>query len=521
MEAIPSEHLAYHAPELSPPLIDGSVGEALLRSAAHFPDRQAVAYADGDGISAMSYADLAEAAMRVAWWLQAFGNKGDTIAAWSRNSVEWVIFELGGALAGRVIAGWNPAWSDAECRHALELTRPVLLLAGHDTRGISLLERARDIAGAAVYALDDLQQLVADARPSTLPEIVSSDLFLIQFTSGTTGKAKGSSLSHRAALNGAWLRVWAMAVDETDVLVNPSPMNHIGGAIHMLLGCVLTGACYVMMNRFDPSEYIRMMRLTGATQISGVPTILLAILDHPDRSPEAKLRSLASGGALVPEPLIERLTREFEAPVFICYAQSEVAMISTTMVGDSARLLATTVGRPAPHVELKIAATGNGPTLRRGEVGEICIRGPLTMDGYFGNPAATADTIDAEGFVHTGDLGTLDDSGYLRIVGRCRDVIIRGGENIYPAEVEDALLEHPGIALAAVVGIPDERWGQLVGAAVIPRDGHHLDPAELETYLDGRVAHFKIPRRWLFVAQLPMTPSGKVRKVEVEPLFLA
>jgi fatty-acyl-CoA synthase len=511
---------AYHAADQSAPLLEGTVGEALLRTAERFPDRNAVAYADGEGVAAITYAELVAKARQVAWWLQQFGRQGDAVAIWSRNCVEWVILEFGCALAGRAIAGWNPAWTDPECEHAYRLTDPVVVLAGCDTRGVSLLDRARRIGGERVFSLDDLEALSAGAAPRPLPQLTASDVFLIQFTSGTTGRAKGAALSHGAALNGAWLRVHAMGVDETDVLVNPSPMSHIGGAIHMLLGAMVTGACYVMMKRFEVGEYVRMMRLCGATQISGVPTMLLAILDHPEVTPgSVKLRSIASGGTLVPEPLIERLTREFGAPVFVCYAQSETPMVSTTMPSDSAALLATTVGRPAPHVELRIAAPDGGPTLPRGEVGEICVRGPMIMNGYHGMAKETAGATDAEGFLRTGDLGSLDEAGYLRIAGRCRDVIIRGGENIYPAEVEDALLEHPDVGLAAVVGVPDERWGQQVAAAVLPREGSHPDPAALEAHLAGRIAHFKVPRRWMFVDQMPLTPSGKIRKVDVESMF--
>lgn len=511
--------LAYHAPDLSVPLLDGTVGEALLRTATRFPDRKALAYAQGDDVASITYSELAAAATQVAHWLQAFGKPNDTVAIWSRNTVEWIILEFGCALAGRVIAGWNPAWTDIECEHARNLTRPVILLAGQDTRGVSLVERAGQF-GEHVFPLEDLCALAADAPARALPRLTSDDLFLIQFTSGTTGKAKGAALSHRAALNGGWLRVQSMSIDETDVLVNPSPMSHIGGAIHMLLGCMVTGACYVMMNRFELNEYVRMMKLCGATQISGVPTMLFAVLDHPDISSDRMtLRSIASGGAFVPEPLIHRLTDEFGAPVFVCYAQSEVPMISTTGPDDRPELLATTVGRPSPHVELRIAAPDGGPTLRRGEVGEICVRGPLTMSGYYSMPEATAAATDADGYVRTGDLGSLDEAGYLRITGRCRDVIIRGGENIYPAEIEDALLEHPGVGSVAVVGVADERWGQQVAAAIIARDGHATEGAELEAWLATRISHFKIPRRWMFVDGLPLTPSGKIRKVDVETMF--
>ena len=200
--------------------------------------------------------------------------------------------------------------------------------------------------------------------------------------------------------------------------------------------------------------------------------------------------------------------------------QSECPAISATRLADPPDRLAETVGRPLPHTELKITDLQTGKTVRRGEVGEICVRSPIVMEGYFANPDATSATIDSDGFLHTGDLGTLDAEGYLRIHGRAREVIIRGGENIYPAELEDAILQHPDVSAVAVVGVPDERWGQIVGAAIIAREGRAPTAEALEAHAATRLAHFKVPRRWIVVESLPLTPSGKVRKVEVEKLFL-
>lgn len=514
--------LAHCLPDRSVALVDGTLGDALRRTAARFPDRPALAWADGEKLASMTHAQLLAHAGQVAFWLLDHAQPGARIGIWSRNSVEWVLLELGIALAGMVVASWNPGWTDFECRHADDLSEPSLVFVGEDTRGHPLAERARAIAGEGrTYPLADLIALAAAAAPRALPQVSPDDLFLIQFTSGTTGRAKGAALSHRNAVNGAWLRLYALGADETDVWVNPSPLNHMGGAISMLPGAVLSGSCYVVMNRFDAGEYLRLMRLSGATRIGGVPTVLVGILEHPDWKPgEVRLRSIGSGGAQVPQPLIERLMREFDCPVFVAYAQSECPMISSSMAGDPAQLLAETCGKPLPQVELKIVDPASGATLACGETGEVCVRSPVTMIGYYRQPEATATTIDGEGFLHTGDLGTLDAGGYLRIQGRKRDVIIRAGENIYPAEVEDALLTHAGIEQAAVVGYPDARWGQQVAAAVRPRAGAVLDPADLEKHAARRLAHFKVPRRWLFVDSFPLTPNGKIAKVEVEKLFL-
>jgi len=233
-----------------------------------------------------------------------------------------------------------------------------------------------------------------------------------------------------------------------------------------------------------------------------------------------KLRAVGAGGAQVPQPLIERLMREFDAPVLVSYAQSECPIITSSTPGDPPELLAETVGRCAPHVELRVLDPVTGTAVAVGEIGELCVRGPMVMQGYYRAPEATAAAIDGDGFLHTGDLGSVDADGYVRVLGRSRDVVIRGGENVYPAEVEDALLGHPGVAQVAVVGVADARWGQQVAAAVLPREGHVLASAELEAHAAMRLAHFKVPRQWLFVDSFPLTPNGKIAKVAVEKMFV-
>ncbi|MBU6267437.1 MAG: acyl--CoA ligase [Sphingomonadales bacterium] len=515
-----AQDAAYWPARCEVPLREDTLGDALRASAVRFPARAALAWAEGDGLARLNYAEMLGEAERIARWLLARARPGDRIAPWGRNSVEWALLEFGCALAGMVVAAWNPGWSDFECAHALALTEPALVLAGHDTRGEPLLDRAVALAGVdRVVALDGLRAV--DAPRVALPAVRPADLFLIQFTSGTTGRAKGAMLSHRAVVNAAWLRVQASGADESDVFLNPSPLSHMGGSVTMLPGAILAGACYVVMNRFDAGEYLRLMRLAGVTRIGGVPTVLASVLDHADWVPgSARLRAVGAGGAQVPQPLIERLMREFDAPVLVSYAQSECPIVTSSTPGDAPRLLAETVGRPAPHVELKIADPASGAVVSRDAIGEVCVRAPVRMLGYWRAEAETAATIDADGWLHTGDLGTLDDDGFLRICGRSRDVVIRGGENVYPAEVEDALLAHPGVAQVAVVGVPDDRWGQQVGAAVLCRAGCAPTPAELEAHAATRLAHFKVPRVWQFVSAFPLTPNGKIAKVGVEKLFI-
>jgi len=519
---VPDNDLAHLPANETVPLMEGTVGDALRRTASRFPDRRALVWEGKDGLDSMSFRELLEEAERVAAWLLQHATPRDRIGIWSRNSVEWVLLEYGCALSGMVVASWNPGWTNHECNHAMELTSPSIVFADRDTRGASLLDRATKIAGEdRTFRLDKLRELTRNSRPATFPDINPSDLFLIQFTSGTTGRAKGAALSHRSSINGGWLRVQAANVDETDVWLNPIPLNHMGGAISMVIGCMSAGACYVVMHRFDPGEYLRIMQECGATRIGGVPTMILSLAEHPDWAPgKFHVRSIGSGGAQVPRPLIERLMREFDAPVMVTYAQSECPMVCATTEGDSAQAISETVGRPIAQTEVKICDIRSGETLQRDETGEVCVRSPLIMNEYYRMPKATSETIDEDGFLHTGDLGSIDRQGYIRINGRAREVIIRGGENIYPAEIEDCLLSHPDIVGAAAVPIADDRWGQIVGAAVQLREGASQDPQALEAHATERIAHFKVPRRWMFVDSFPLTPSGKIRKVELEEMFV-
>ncbi len=519
----PATGLAHIAADTGFPLLDMTIGDCLREKAVRFGTRDALIWRHDGELRRLTYAQLLDRAELVASWLLERAKPGDRIGIWSRNSAEWVLVEYACALAGMVVAGWNAAWSERECEHARDLTEPALLLSGYDTRGVSLMERAEALMpSGTAFHLEELFALVEGTERRKMPEVAVADLFLIQFTSGTTGRSKGAALTHFQALNAAYLRSVAAEFDETDVWLNAAPLNHVGGALSVVLGCLAVGSCYVLMHRFDTTEYLRMMRETGATRIGGVPTMLIALCEHPDWRPQDfRIRSIGSGGAAVPKPLIERLNREFGAPVLVVFGQSESVMITTSVPIDSPEIAAETSGRTAPHVELKICDVANGATLKVGEVGEVCARSPMVMNGYFRQPEATAKTIDGDGFLHTGDLGSLDAEGYLRIHGRTREVIIRGGENIYPAEIEDYLLEHPDVVSLAVVGVPDERWGQTVACAAVLREGASLDPAAMEAFAAQGLAHFKIPRAWLALENFPMTASGKIRKVEVEGMFAA
>lgn len=517
-----AEGLAHWMPERKLPLPKESVGGLLRHQAQRIGDRPALHYLvapPSDTLATLSYRDLFERAERCARWLAARSKPGDRIALWSRNSVESVILQYGCALAGVVITPFNTAWTDSEVVHALALVRPNLIFVGQDHAGRELAQRLATRAPCPVFPLADIGRIAQQESAHPLPTVTQDDPCLIQFTSGTTGKAKGALLNHRAALLGGYLRPHCEGAGEQDVWLNAVPFHHVGGSCAIVLGAMSVGGSFVVLERYDRDQLIRLMPKVHATRMGGVPTMWHDLLSSEDLSDAVKLSSVSLGGASVPAELVKAIDSRLGARCGIGYGQSEFPIATATMPHDPLERVTETVGRPLPHVEMKIVSPLTGATMRHDEAGEICLRGPICMDGYWDNPTATADTIDRDGFLHTGDIGSLDADGYCRIRGRLREVIIRGGENIYPAEIEDALMQHPAVAMAAVVGVDHSRLGQEVGAVVKLRPGTEPTTESLESHVGKFVASFKIPKVWRFVDAMPLTASGKVRKVELEAMF--
>jgi fatty-acyl-CoA synthase len=506
--------MAHRLPDDRIPVLEATVGGLLRDIAGRSPDRTALLVADGTEFAAWTYGQLLAAAEQAAQHVLAHAAPGDRIAVWSANSLDWVLLEYGCALSGTIVTGFNTAWTDAEVAHALAVAEPAALYTGTNGRGIDLFDRAATLSGNA-RRLAEIRDTVATA--SALPSVDPGDPFLVQFTSGTTGRAKAAVLSHRAALNGARVRIFAEGPGDDEVWLNAVPMHHIGGSIHVLLGALSVGGASTVLERFDAGQLVALMGPTGATRMGGVPTMWVDILDRPDFPPPGTcVKTVVTGGSSVPAALVRRIEAQLGATVSIAYGQSEHPTITATLPHDTPEVKATTVGRPLPGCEVKIVDLDTGATVEVDTVGELCVRSPMAMSGYFRDPEATAAAIDADGFLHTGDLCSMDDDGVVRVHGRAREVVIRGGENVYPAEVEGVLLEHPDVTGAAVVGVPDDRLGQQVAAFVLLRDDAAEDAAELEQFVAARLAPFKVPRTWRFVDSFPMTASGKVRKVELE-----
>ncbi|MBV9232077.1 MAG: AMP-binding protein, partial [Chloroflexi bacterium] len=341
------------------------------------------------------------------------------------------------------------------------------------------------------------------------------DPAMIMYTSGTTGSPKGAVLTHRSLLNNAWLQAQRWGLDQTDRYCTPMPFFHAGGCVSGILAVLSAGCTLHPLIAFDPVKALQINSSERCTGSGGVPTMLLAMLQHPDfdQYDLSSLKLIISGGTSIPVALMEQVHERIGADVSIVYAQTESSCTMTqTLPDDPFERKAATCGVPLPHTEIKVIDPATGKTVPCGERGEICCRGYQVMQGYYKMPEKTAQAIDSDGWLHTGDLATMDASGHVNIVGRLKDMVIRGGENLFPTEIEEFLLRHPKVANVQVVGVPDAFFGEELLAVVILKSGEELSEQELRQYCQGQISHQKIPRYFQFAESYPMTASGKVQK---------
>lgn len=506
---------AYWPTDQSMDLHETTVGAVLRERAATVPDTTAVFWLQGDDLESLTYAQLLEAASECAARVVAATHApGDRVAVWTPNTVEWVVLYYACALSGRVLVPLNPMLSDAEFAHSLEHCGAPVVLAAADFRDRDLLGRAERIAprlGAQTHDLSRWRELPAPPEP--LPQVRPSDPLLIQYTSGTTGKPKGAVLSHSCAYNNAQLRARLMQPGDSEVWCSPAGFHHVGGSVSRVLGALALAGAVVVVTEPKGSVVVDLLARTRVTHAGLIGKLALDFLDAvgAGRRFDA-LTSVALGGTTVTPDVVQRIIDAVGVAVVNGYGQSETPHITGTRSDDSPHDRLHTIGRPLPQRELCIMRPGTREYADLDETGEICTRGPLIMDGYFEDPEATAATIDEDGWLHTGDLGSMDDRGFLTFRGRLREVVIRGGENIYPVEVESALALCDGVEEVAVVGVPDERWGEQLMAVVRARPGAALDAEALRVHAAVHLAPFKIPRYWRFTSDLPRTASGKVRK---------
>ena len=525
--------LAYAAGRTDTPLLEDTIGAAFDRTVAAYPDREALVVPFQ--AVRLTYRGLAEEVDRLARALIALGlEKGDRVGMWSPNNAEWVYVQFAAAKAGVILVNINPAYQTEELRFALAQSGCRALLAAP---AFKTSDYARMVATVRPD-LPDLEHVVflwtpgwaemlagaervsageLDARSASLER---NDPINIQYTSGTTGFPKGATLSHRNLLNNGFFVGEGFGYTEADRVCIPVPFYHCFGMVIGNLACITHGAAIVLpAPSFEPLATLQTIEAERCTCVLGVPTMFIAILAEP-RFRNFDLSSLRTGmmaGSPCPVEVMKQCVHDMHmGEVGIGYGMTETSPVSTqTAPDDPIDKRVGTVGRVHPHVEVKIVDPGSGATLERGMPGELCTRGYSVMLGYWGEPEKTAEAVDADGWMHTGDLAEMDADGYVSIVGRIKDMVIRGGENVYPREVEEFLYTHPDIVDVQVIGVPDPKYGEELAAWVRLRDGASLTRDDLAEFCRGRIAHFKIPRYVIAVEEFPMTVTGKVQKYKM------
>jgi fatty-acyl-CoA synthase len=510
-----------------------TVGDVLVARAGATPDAEALVEVDAAGRLARrwTYAQLLRDARRLATALLSRYRPGERICVWAPNLPEWVILEYAAGLAGLTLVTANPAYQPRELAYVLAQSGAVGLFFVASHRGNPMARIAAEVAAdlPAVRELTDLEDPAAlfagedAARP--LPPVGAGDPAQIQYTSGTTGFPKGVVLHHRGIINNARFSNARMDLRAGDTLVNVMPLFHTAGCGLLTLGAAQFGARMILVRVFDPAIVLEIIEAERVDWLLGVPTMLVALLEAQAQTGRdlSSIRAAGSGGAMVPPDLVRRVREVFGCDFHIVYGQTEasclLAIASCTAGAPDDEM--ETVGRPIAHTELSIRDPRSGEVVPIGAVGEICSRSFGTLLAYNDDPTATAAAVDAEGWLRTGDLGTLDARGRLRVTGRVKEMIIRGGENLFPAEIENVLLEHPDVAEAAVVGAPDDRWGEIVVAFLRLAPGAVLDQTALVAHCRARLAAFKTPARWVEVNGWPLTGSGKIQKFVLRERFVS
>jgi fatty-acyl-CoA synthase len=494
---------------------DITVCDAIRHAAATVPDRLALVdcVVDRSARRQWTYAEFLAECEQVARALLGRFAPGDRIAVWAPNSAEWVILQQGVALAGMVLVALNPGYRARELEFVLRQSGATALFCVRSYRDLAMRELVEEVRGRLpdlreVFCVEDWEDTLSGGDTSTsLPEVAPTDLIQLQYTSGTTGFPKGAMLHHKGLVNEANFVAERAGMTDGGVHVNAMPMYHIGGGAVTSFGTWAKRGTFVMLPGFQPGHVLEAFETYRGTHALVVPTMLISMLDHPDRERRdlSSVQTIMSGAAAVPASLVRRTMDLLGCQFTILFGQ--------TRVTDEPEDQANTVGQPLPRLEVKIADSSTGEPAPVGQQGEICCRGYQNMIGYYGLADETAATIDEDGWLHMGDVGEMDGRGFLKITGRVKDMIIRGGLNLYPAEIEGALTDHPAVEAAAVIGVPDETWGEQVGAILrIRADLERPSVEELTKFLRGQLAPHKTPMFWAFRDELPMTPTGKIQK---------
>lgn len=547
--------LSYFKGADAPRLIDETIGQRLAKTVARFPEREAL-ISRHQGIR-WTYSEYARQIEKLATGLLALGiEQGDRVGIWAPNCYEWCVTQFATARIGAILVNVNPAYRVFELEYALNKSGCKAIITAEAFKSSRYVEMLQSLApeladcepghlkAAKLPQLKTVVRMGESLTPGMFnyeqvcgmggedeyarlgiieKNLSPQDVINIQFTSGTTGNPKGAALTHYNILNNARQTARGMNFTENDRLIIPVPMYHCFGMVLGKLACVSTGAAAIFpSDAFDPDSVLQTVAEERATALHGVPTMFIAELEHPDFD-TFDLSSLRTGimaGAPCPVEVMKKVMGRMNmSEVLIGYGQTECSPINhMTLADDPIEKRVETVGRAVPHIEVKIVDE-DGEIVAVGERGDICSRGYAVMKGYWGDAEKTAETVDADGWLHSGDLGVMDEEGYVSVVGRLKDMIIRGGENIYPREIEEFLFTHPKIQDAKVIGVPDEKFGEEVCAWVQLKEGEVLLENEIRAFCKANIAYFKVPRYVRLVKEFPMTVTGKVQKFRMREIM--
>ena len=507
-----------------------TIEDVLREQAATRPDSKALreVLADGSVGREWSFAELLSDAERAGRALASRHGAGARIAIMAGNCPEWVLVQLGAALAGLTIVTVNPSFTAREVRYVLEQSGAEAVYYQPNVRGSALrpiVDEASAGLSAAQHIIDieDHGELFAGEGDGELRPTKPGDICMIQYTSGTTGFPKGVLLHQHGLVQSNYdiFVRWGLRADAS--VLCPFPLFHTAGSAVCVLGCLTHGACLLLVTVFDPAAVVSAIVREKPEIVGGVSTMIFAMIEAAKATGiDLKcVETVVSGGAMV-QPELNRAAQEvFGVPILIVYGQTETSpAITAAWPSDTGAELTQTIGQPCSHMEVSIRNPNDNSICAVEEQGEICMRGYNMMVGYNDNPQATAETIDADGWLHTGDLGSISARGYVKITGRVKEMIIRGGENLFPAEIEAALLEHPAIAECAVAGVPDEKWGEIVAAFLRLAEGaERPDDQELRSFIRERLSPQKTPAHWVWMEEFPLTGSGKIQKFQLAESF--
>ena len=539
------------------PLLGLTIGEMLEAVSARVPGTEAVVSVH-QGIR-WTYRDLLSRVDTVARGLMALGvRKGDRVGIWAMNYAEWIVVQFATARIGAIMVNINPAYRTYELEYVLKQAeiQTLILQDRFKTSDYAAMfsEACPEASGSrpgklnsgkfpflknvvfmgenppdGMFSWPDLEKkggkISADELVARADTLDFDDPINIQYTSGTTGFPKGVVLTHHGVLNNGYIIGEGMSFSEKDRLCIPVPFYHCFGMVLSNLACMTHGSTMILPSPvFSAEDVLRTIEKERCTALHGVPTMFIAELAHPD-FPAYSMQTLRTGimaGSPCPIEVMKEVNRKMNmSEIVIVYGQTETSPgITMTTTKDPVERRVSTVGRVFPHTEVKIVDQKTGKILPRGEVGEICARGYCVMKCYYNNPSATQVTLDTNGWNHTGDLGTMDDAGYVKIVGRLKDMVIRGGENIYPREIEEFLHHHPKVADVYVIGVPDEKYGEELMAWVMPKEGETVTPDEIRVFCQGKIAHYKIPRYVKSVSEFPMSVTGKIQKFRMREISI-